>query len=298
MVKVFLNDTIIPAKDAKVSIFDHGFLYGDGIFETLREYRGVVFQFDEHLKRLRRSAERIGLDIHRTDDEIKLIVYETLSANGLEDAYIRITISRGEGAIGHDPDLCSSATFLVIAQAFSPYPNAYYENGIKTIIAKTRRNLKESINPEIKSLNFLNNILAKMEAKRAEVEEAIMLNSSGYITECTVSNLFFYKDNILHTPSVECGILDGITRNLVLDIARRDSLWVREGQYAPQDLYEAGEIFLTNTSMEIMPVSSVDDVKFPIGEVTKLLQRTYIQERDAYIRHVKDYSPSIWGGEE
>ncbi len=280
--KVFLNDSIIPENIARISIFDHGFLYGDGIFETMRAYDGVVFKIDEHIKRLRRSANLIELNIYRTDNEIKSIIYKTLSENELKDAYIRITVSRGEGAIGLDPDLCKSPTLLVVTSKFKSYSDVFYENGIKIIIAKTRRNIREAINPEIKSLNFLNNILAKIEAKRVEAVEAIMLNAEGYITEGTISNIFFYKNDTLYTPSIGCGILDGITRNLVLELANSKEIKTEEGQYLPQDLFMADEIFITNTSMEVMPVGSVDNQKLSVGKITKLLQKEYINKRKIY----------------
>jgi len=221
---IYLNGRIVPAKEAVVSVFDHGFLYGDGIYETLRVYDGVVFKLDEHLRRLYRSASLIGLSMPADSDSLKTAVYETLIANSLGNAYMRITISRGRGPIGLDPDLCPEPTTVIIAQEFKEYPAAYYKNGLSLIIAETRRNLKEAINPQIKSLNFLNNILAKIEAKKKNAYEAIMLNSSGKLTEGTISNLFFYRNDALCTPSVSCGILDGVTRGLIIELAGREGL--------------------------------------------------------------------------
>ncbi len=191
---IYLNGRIVPAKDAVVSVFDHGFLYGDGIYETLRVYDGVVFKLTEHLQRFYRSASLIGLTIPFDSDHLKTAIYETLLANSLEEAYIRLTMSRGPGAIGLDPDFCPATTTVIIAQEFKEYPAAYYKKGISLIIAKTRRNLKDAIDPQIKSLNFLNNILAKIEAKKSNAHEAIMLNASGKLAEGTISNIFFCKN--------------------------------------------------------------------------------------------------------
>ncbi|MGD0282146.1 MAG: aminodeoxychorismate lyase [Dissulfurispiraceae bacterium] len=291
---VYLNNSIVPAAEARISVFDHGFLYGDGIYETMRVYDGVVFLIDEHLKRLHRSASLIGLDIPRSDDEIRGAVYETLLANGVSDAYVRLTISRGQGEVGLDPDLCKEPTFIIIAEKFRNYPRSYYENGIHLKIASVRRNLKEALNPQIKSLNFLNNILAKIEAKQADAHEAIMLNASGHLAEGTVSNIFFLKNSILQTPSVQCGILDGITRGMVIDLASRNAIPVKEGEFTPEELYGASEVFITNSTMEIMPVSSVDEVRFHVGDTARLLLTKYRQEVNGYVREKKDEGPSIW----
>jgi len=291
---VYLNDRIVSAADAKVSVFDHGLLYGDGIYETMRVYDGVVFLLDKHLDRLRRSASLIGLNIPKNDAAIRLAVYETLLANALSNAYVRLTISRGYGEIGLDPDLCKEPTFIVITEKFKNYPQAYYENGIRLKIASVRRNLKEALNPQIKSLNFLNNILAKIEAKQADSHEAIMLNASGYIAEGTVSNIFFLKNSVLQTPSINCGILDGITRALVIDLAVRNSIPVKEGAFRPEDLYGATEVFITNSTMEVMPVSRVDEVHFNIGETARLLLVKYKQEVNGYVREKKGEGPSLW----
>jgi len=179
---VYLNGKIVPSKEASISVFDHGFLYGDGIYETMRVYDRVIFMLDEHLQRLRRSASLIGLSIPLDTDGLKIAIYETLIANALKNAYVRLTISRGQGELGLDPDLCPQPTVVIIAQELREYPKAYYEKGISLIIPNTRRNLKEAINPQIKSLNFLNNILAKIEAKKQGAYEAVMLNAHGKLT--------------------------------------------------------------------------------------------------------------------
>ena len=294
---VYLNDRLVPRTEATVSVFDHGFMYGDGVYETMRVYDGVVFMMDEHLMRLFRSAALIGLTIPLDAERIKAAIYDTLDANSLRSAYVRLTISRGYGPIGLDPDLCSAPTFVVMAEKMKAYPKTFYAKGIRIIIAKTKRNLSEAINPQIKSLNFLNNILAKIEAKREDAYEAIMLNGSGYLTEGTISNIFFYRDEILCTPSVRCGLLDGITRAVILDLAVREGLMVREGEFSKEDIYAAHEVLLTNTTMEVMPVSQVDEVRYHVGEVGRLLRKAYRDEVNAYVRNLRGRGPSLWGYE-
>lgn len=279
---VFLNKAIVPESEARISVFDHGFLYGDGIYETMRSYDGIVFMYDEHLERLARSAAFIRLAI--PDREfISDAINKTLLANKLSDAYIRVTISRGAGPIGLDPDLCAVPTVVVIAREFSGYPESHYTEGTKIIIAKTRRNLSEALNPEIKSLNFLNNILAKIEAKERDAAEAVMLNADGYIAEGTVSNIFFISDGRLCTPSVEAGILSGITREIIIRVSQHAGIPVREGLFYPEDLYRATEIFYTNTSSEISPVCQIQNVGLSVGAVTKHLLALYRAEVRSYI---------------
>jgi branched-chain amino acid aminotransferase len=294
---IYLNDALVPKSEAKVSVFDHGFLYGDGIYETMRAYDGVIFMLDEHLIRLYRSASKIGLDVPKSIDEIKAALYDTLKANSLRNAYVRLTISRGYGPIGLDPDLCKEPTFIIIAEEMKDYPKSYYARGIKIIIAGTKRNLKDAINPQIKSLNFLNNILAKIEAKERNAYEALMLNFSEHLAEGTISNVFFYKEDILCTPSIDCGILDGITRKIVIDLAVREGLRVREGLFARDDIYSAGEVFITNSTMEVMPVSQVDDARYKVGGIAKLLHKAYRDEVIAYVKNAKESGPSLWGYE-
>jgi branched-chain amino acid aminotransferase len=291
---VYLNGKIVRAKDAVISVFDHGFLYGDGIYETLRVYDGVVFKLEEHLKRLFRSASLIGLSIPLDDDHLKIAIYETLIANAFRNAYVRLTVSRGKGAVGLDPDLCPEPTIIIFTQDFKAYPKEYYKNGLHLIIPETLRNHRKAINPQIKSLNFLNNILAKVEAKKKNAHEAVMLNAYGNLTEGTISNIFFYKDKRLCTPSIDCGILDGITRGMILDLSIREGMQVQEGRFRRKDIYSAEEVFITNTSMEVMPVSKVDDQRFDVGKVAKFLSRLYQQEVTAYIAEVRAKGPSLW----
>ncbi len=284
---VYINGSLIPESEAKVSVFDHGFLYGDGVFETMRAYNGIVFMIAAHIQRLFRSASLIGLDIKRDKDSIGSAVYETISKNSLKDAYIRVTVSRGTGPVGLDPEVCKEPTFIIIAEEFREYPQSYYDNGIKTIIAETRRNIKEAINPQIKSLNFLNNILAKSEAKNKNAYEALMLNAEGCLAEGTISNLFFVlrqkNKPVLCTPSLDCGILDGITRNITLELAKKSGITAKEGRFKKEDICRASEVFITNTTMEIMPVCAVDAVSYQVGAITELLHSAYKETVRAYL---------------
>ncbi|KAF0144149.1 MAG: branched-chain amino acid aminotransferase [Nitrospirae bacterium] len=280
---IYLNNRLVPALDARVSVFDHGFLYGDGIYETMRSYEGVVFMLDEHIRRLHRSASLIGLRIPKNAAGIKAAIHKTLEANSLKNAYIRLTVSRGPGPVGLDPELCKKPTFVIIANEFKEYPKAYYKNGIRLIISGTKRNLKEAVNPQIKSLNFLNNILAKAEAKERGAYEALMLNANGYLTEGTISNIFFISNQILCTPSTNCGILDGITRKIILGLAVKNRIKIKEGRFSKEALYNASETFITNTTMEVMPVSRVDKNKYKVGTITKLLHREYKKEVNSNI---------------
>ena len=279
---IFLNDRLVSEDEAVVSVFDHGFLYGDGIYETMRAYDGTVFLLDRHLERLQRSASLIQLNL----PELQMLrdaVYETVQANGLKSAYVRVTVSRGKGPIGLDPSLCPRPTVVVVAEEFREYPEKHYREGIRLIIAKTRRNLVEALNPKIKSLNFLNNILAKIEAKDQGAYEAIMLNAEGFISEGTVCNIFFVRDGALCTPSTAVGVLDGITRELVIALAKGNGIAVQEGKFTPDDLFSAAEVFFTNTTSEVMPVSQVEDVTYPVGAVTKRLHGLYKEAVRNYI---------------
>ncbi len=269
-----------------ISVFDHGFLYGDGIYETLRVYNGVVFRIDEHIDRLFRSAFLIGLIIPMAPDIIKKAVYKTLEANSLKEAVIRITLSRGAGPIGLDPDLCPKPTFVIFANKFKEYPEQFYKKGVKIAIVDTRRNYSKAIDPQIKSLNFLNNILAKIEAKKRNAYEAIMLNYRGYIAEGTITNIFFVRNDVLLTPSLKVGILDGITRRIILEAAKKLKIETREGRFKPEDIYNAQEVFISNTTMEVMPVAEIIDAKkfSGPGKITRMLRQEYKKKVADYIK--------------
>lgn len=287
MAYVFLDDRLVPDTEAKVSVYDHGFLYGDGVYETMRAYEGVVFMLEQHIERLFRSAQLIRLNIP-SEGFIISAVQETLRANGLAEAYIRITFSRGRGAIGLDPDLCPRPTCVVIAEAFRRYSESWYREGVKMVLAATRRNAAGAVNPRIKSLNFLNNILAKIEAKDRGALEAVMLSGSGHVAEGTISNVFFVRRGRLCTPSLDVGILDGITRQLVIELAVRNGVNVDEGLFSADELLAAEEVFFTNTTSEIMPVSAIDSRVFAVGDMTRFLHRLY---REDVVKYVETHRP-------
>jgi branched-chain amino acid aminotransferase len=275
---VYLNDKFVPQEEAVVSVFDHGFLYGDGVYETLRAYRGRVFQLAEHLARLERSASRIQLHLPVSLERLTDLVRESLSRNQLQEAYLRITVSRGAGEIGLDPALCKSPTLVILAKPFQPYPESLYADGVSVIVAKTRRNLPEALPPQVKSLNFLNNILAKMEAKAAGAHEALMLNHQGELTEGTTSNMFVVQRGRVRTPAVECGILNGITRGLVLQLASELGIPSEETRLTVDDLLRADECFLTNTTQEVLPVTRVNGTMIGNGrpgEITRRLHASF-----------------------
>ena len=291
---MYLNDRIVRRGEAVVSVFDHGFLYGDGVYETMRAYDDVVFMLDEHINRLQSSAAMIGLALPMDTGRMKAAIYDILGANSLKNAYVRLTVSRGYGPIGLDPSLCQVPTFVILAEDMKDYPRSFYDKGVRAIVSRVRRTPSVAINPRIKSLNFLNNILAKIDAKDVGAYEAIMLNMAGHIAEGTISNVFFVRDGIVCTPDTGCGILDGITRNIVLKLARKEGMMVTEGEFTTDDIYAATEVFVTNTTMEVMPIRQIDAVLYEVGNVGKFLRGLYIEEVRAYVKNIKDHGPSIW----
>lgn len=283
---VYLNGQFLPREEARVSVFDHGYLYGDGIYETLRAYRGTIFLLDQHLERLQRSADAIALTLPFPLEQIGAAIRECLTVNKLRDAYVRIQVSRGPGEIGLDPALCPAPTTVIVAKPFHDYPREHFEQGVPVAIVRTRRNHPLALDPAIKSTNFLNNILAKIESIRSGAYEGILLNWKGYVAEGTISNIFTVKKGVLFTPHPATGILGGVTRALVLRLAREARVTVREVLLRPRDLDEADECFITNTTAEVMPVTSVD--RRPTGDgrpgpVTRMLMEAYRQE---VLRHV------------
>lgn len=264
---IYLNNKFVIDKEAVVSVFDHGFLYGDGVYETIRSYGPRIFMRDEHLSRLFRSAAEIGLampiPVKNWGDILQEAMIRNEVGTDLQDAYLRITVSRGAGDVGLDPALCSSPTVVVMAKPLVPPASHLYETGVNVIVASTKRNLPSALPPQIKSTNFLNNIQAKREAIAAGAFDSILLNWEQHLTECTISNVFFVMNGTLRTPALECGLLDGITRSIVIRLAGKLNMHVEEGRYTVDQLYRADECFLTNTSMEIMPVTSVD--RRPVG---------------------------------
>ena len=278
--KVYLNGKFVDRAKAAVSVFYHGLLYGDGVFEGIRSYDGLIFKLREHIDRLFESAHTIMLRIPLSRDELIGVVKQSLRVNRLRDAYIRLVVTRGEGDLGLDPRKCRQPTVFVIADKIQLYPKALYERGLALITVATQRNVPEALNPQIKSLNYLNNILAKIEAITAGFEEAIMLSHSGYVTECTGENLFIVKETQLLTPPPYIGVLRGITRQTVMELAERGGLEVREELLTRHDLFNAEEVFLTGTAAEIVPVVKIDGRvigKGSPGPVTKKLQAAFHQ---------------------
>ncbi len=269
--KIYLNGKLVPKKEAKVSVLDHGFLYGDGVFEGVRAYNCVVFKLREHIRRLFESAHSIMLEIPLSEKEMVSAVVKTLKVNKLKDAYIRIIVSRGEGDLGLDPTKCrGNETVVIIADKISLYPREIYEKGMAIITVPTIRNLPEALNPQIKSLNYLNNILAKIEAINAGYQEALMLDHLGYVAECTGDNIFVVKKEQLYTPPQCMGTLRGITRDTVLEIARKLKIPTHEHVLTRHELYISEECFLTGTAAEVVPVVEVDGRKIGNGKPGKL----------------------------
>jgi branched-chain amino acid aminotransferase len=256
--KIYLNGKLIDKKDAKISIFDHGLLYGDGVFEGIRSYNRLVFKLKEHIDRLYESAHTIMLTIPISKIEMIEAIVKTLKANNLNDAYIRAVVTRGEGDLGLDPRKCHSPTIFIITDEIKLYSKELYERGLEIITVPTQRNSPEAVSPRVKSLNYLNNILAKIEAINSGVEEAVMLNSQGYVAECTGDNIFLIKGGRLRTPPPYAGILKGITRDCVIGLAKDNKIPVAEEMITRHDLFNADESFLTGTAAEIIPVIKID----------------------------------------
>lgn len=255
---VYLDGQYLPREQAVVSVFDHGFLYGDGVFEGIRSYGGVVFRLKEHLVRLYESAKTVGMEIPISPKEMEEVVLETVRRNELQDAYIRLVVSRGAGDLGLDPRNCTKPTIVCIAASISLYPREMYENGLEVIITSTRKNRPDVLSPRVKSLNYLSNIMAKQELALAGVLEGIVLTADGYVAEATADNVFMVKNSKLYTPPKFLGILEGVTRNAVMDLAKQAGIEVREEVFTAHDLYNADEAFFSGTAAELIPVVKVD----------------------------------------
>lgn len=263
--KVNINGTLYAKEDARVSVYDHGLLYGDGVFEGMRSYGGQVFRLEQHLHRLWDSAKAIWLEIPVTQEALAATVTATLSANDIQDGYIRLVVTRGAGTLGLDPNLTSDPQVIIITDHITLYPDEYYENGLKIVTVATRRNHPDALNPRIKSLNYLNNILAKIEGLQAGCVEALMLNHRDEVAECTGDNIFLVKSGCLVTPATDAGILEGITRQAVIDLAQEAGMEVREPTIKLDDVYQADECFLTGSAAEVVPVVQVDDCQIGTG---------------------------------
>jgi len=256
--KVYINGEYFEKNEAKVSVFDHGLLYGDGVFEGIRSYAGLVFKLKEHIDRLYESSQGIMLNISLSKEDMIKAVVGTLKLNQLDNAYIRLIVTRGIGDLGLDPRKCKSASIIIITDNIKLYPEKMYKEGLSIITVPTPRNIPEALNPQIKSLNYLNNILAKIEALNCGYEEALMFTAHGYVAECTGDNIFIIKDNNLITPPAYLGILKGITRACVMDIAKKIGMAVKEEVITRHNIFTASECFLTGTAAEIIPVVCVD----------------------------------------
>jgi branched-chain amino acid aminotransferase len=280
LVKIYLNGKLVPERQAKISVFDHGLLYGDGVFEGIRSYNGRVFELDAHIDRLYDSAKALALEIPMTRAGMAKAVIRTCAANKTMDGYIRLVVTRGVGTLGLNPYLCEKPQIIIIAADIQLYPKKLYDEGLSIVTVGTIRNLSEAVNPRIKSLNYLNNILAKIEAINAGCMEAVMLNAQGAVAEATGDNIFVVRGNALITPPTNEGILEGITRNVVMDLAREQGLEVSEARLSRYDLYTADEVFLTGTAAEVIGVVNIDRRQIgdgPPGPVTRKLVKVYRQ---------------------
>lgn len=269
--KIYINGKFYDKDQAKISVFDHGLLYGDGVFEGIRSYNRLVFKLKEHIDRLFESAHAIMLDIPLSKEAMIKAVTQTLKENNLSDGYIRLIVTRGEGDLGLDPRKCKgNATIIIIADRIALYPEKLYQKGLEIITVATTRNSHEALNPQMKCLNYLNNIMAKIEAVQLGYEEALMLNDQGYVAECTGDNIFIISKGELYTPPEIMGVLRGVTRDTVLDIAKKDKIPTHEHVFTRHELYIADECFLTGTAAEIIPVVKVDGRIIGTGKPGKM----------------------------
>ncbi|QDS93119.1 Branched-chain-amino-acid aminotransferase [Roseimaritima multifibrata] len=271
--KVFINGELFDKDDAKISVFDHGLLFGDGIFEGMRAYSGKVFEMGPHLDRLWESARAIHLEIPGTKDEMAAAVNQTLQANELSDAYVRLIVTRGTGTLGLDAHLCKNPQVIIITDKISLYPEKFYEEGLDLVTAATIRNHPAALSPRVKSLNYLNNILAKIEGARAGCVEALMLNHKGEVAECTGDNIFIVRKGKLLTPPIDAGILEGITRNAVIQLAAKLGIECLEQPFTRHDVFVCDECFLTGSAAEVIPVVRLDDRSIGDGKPGPMTQQ-------------------------
>ncbi len=263
--KIFISGKLYDKDDAKISVFDHGLLYGDGVFEGLRSYGGKVFRLEQHLQRLWDSAKAIALEIPMSRPAMAKAVNDTLAANSITDGYIRLVVTRGAGSLGLDPNRTSHPQIIIITDHIALYPDDFYQNGLEIITASTMRNHPAALSPRIKSLNYLNNILAKLEGLQAGCVEALMLNHKGEVAECTADNVFLVRNNTVLTPPSDAGILEGVTREAVIELGKKAGYEVREVTLTRHDVYIADEVFLTGSAAEVIPVVKVDRRKIGTG---------------------------------
>ena len=278
--KIWLDNKLVDEADAKISVFDHGLLYGDGVFEGIRVYKSRIFELEAHIRRLFQSAKVIRLDIPMSKDKLTKAVEKTVEANGVIDGYIRLVVTRGVGTLGLNPFICEDTRLFIIADNIQLYPEELYEKGMKVISATTVRNHPLAIPPQIKSLNYLNNILAKIEALDNNVPEAIMYNHEGYVAEATGDNIFIVRDGIIYIPPAETGALEGITRAVVIKLAKEENLEVVEKNLTRFDLYASDEFFLTGTAAEVIGVVAIDGRVIGDGKpgsITRLLRKKFFK---------------------
>lgn len=271
--KIFINGKYYDKADAQISVFDHGLLYGDGVFEGIRIYNGRVFKLKEHIERLYQSAKAILLDIPMTKGEMEKAVMGAVKINKKENGYIRLMATRGEGLLGVDPSTCKRATIIIIVADIQAYPEKYYKNGIEIITASSRRIPSDCLDPRIKTLNYLNNIMAKIEARQANCLEAVMLNREGFVAECTGDNILIVKNDEILTPASNQGALDGITMSTVIEIANSLKIKTHKTALTRYDLYNADECFLTGTGAEIIPVIKIDGRVIGDGRIGAITRR-------------------------
>ncbi len=266
-----INGEICRPEDAKISVFDRGFLFGDSVYEVAKTYQGIPFLLQDHLDRLWKSASRLEMHLTISQDEVSAEINKALAELGVEEAYFRIILTRGEGPISLDPGEGVKNNLIIIAQEHLPYPSTWYENGVHVVITNVVRVSKESVDPNVKSGNYLNNVMAFMQAKREKAFDSIMLNHKGYVTQGTTSNVWIVKDNTIKTPPLQAGILEGITRKTLLQLAKSDdSLKIEQVNFTAEELINADECFLTSTMKEIVPVTQVDNSPIGTGTVGPL----------------------------
>lgn len=292
----YVNGAFVPKDEAKVSVYDHGYLYGDGIFEGIRAYNGRIFRLEAHLDRLFESAKYLMLEIPISKEVFGEAILETVRRSGLKDAYVRPVVSRGVGDLGLDPRKCKIATVVIIVDSIQLYPKEAYARGLRTVTATTRKTRPDALSPQAKTLNYLNNIMARIEANQAGVEEALMLTSDGYVCECSADNIFLVRQNEVWTPAAHLGILKGITRNTVMELVREQGLPMLEKVFTLHDVYTADECFLTGTGAEVGPVVEVDGRQIADGKPGPITQRLLGAFRDLVSREgTSIYAPAAAG---
>jgi branched-chain amino acid aminotransferase len=282
--KVWIDGKLIDKADAKVSVYDHGLLYGDGVFEGIRVYNGRIFKWEAHVRRLYDSAKAIRLKIPQTPQQLREATEQTFRANNFTDCYIRLVVTRGVGTLGIDPARCPAPSTFVIADLIQMYPKEMYDKGMMVITASVIRNHPSALSPRIKSLNYLNNVLARIEANDAGASEAVMLNHEGNVSECTADNIFIVRDGQVQTPGTSDGILEGVTRQVMIDLCGKLGVPCVEKTIQRHDLYIADEMFVTGTGAEVMPVTKIDGRAIGNGEVGPIT-RKLIQ---AFHQHVRE----------